>query len=135
MDGPGSRRHLRRILRAKRKMEISMSDKIRTFVDCWIQSHVHAEGYQLKGDKRLAKLLASKCVEMAKSEGISASDIDAEFGDIVEHMHGQIKRVNDDLAANRRDVDRANATQSESRSDHPGLLSRPAGPFACSRRS
>lgn len=86
-----------------------MRDKVRTFVDFWIQSHVHAGGYQLKGDTQLAKLLACRCVERAKSEGIPASDIGAEFGDIVEHINGQIKRVNDDRVASGRDIDRANA--------------------------
>jgi hypothetical protein len=86
-----------------------MRDKVRTFVDFWIQSHVHASGYQSKVDTKLASLLASRCIEMAKSEGISTSDIDAEFGDIVEHINGQIKRVNDDRVASGRDIDRANA--------------------------
>ena len=84
-----------------------MDDKVRTFVDLWIQSHIRAEGYQAKGDTRLAKALARKCVEMAQTEGISASDIDAEFGDIIEYVHWQIKRVNDDLAMSVRDIDRA----------------------------
>jgi hypothetical protein len=44
---------------------------------------------------------------MAQTEGISVSDIDAEFGDIVEYLHWQIKRVNDDLAASVRDIDGA----------------------------
>lgn len=85
-----------------------MGDKVRTFVDFWIQSHIRAEGYQTKGDTRLAKALVRKCVEMAQTEGISAKDIDAEFGDIIEYVHWQIKRVNDDLAMSVRDTDRAN---------------------------
>ncbi|WP_412772386.1 DUF768 domain-containing protein [Nitrobacter sp.] len=85
-----------------------MGDKVRTFVDFWVQSHIRAEGYQPKGDTRLAKALVRKCVEMAQTEGISASDIEAEFGDIIEYVHWQIKRVNDDLAIGVRDMDRAN---------------------------
>lgn len=88
-------------------MEDALGDKVRTFVDFWIQSHIRAEGYQAKGDTRLASALARKCVEMAQTEGISASDIEAEFGDIIEYVHWQIKRVNDDLAMSVRDVDRA----------------------------
>lgn len=86
-----------------------MTDHVRIFVDLWIQSHVRAEGYQLKGDTRLAQELARKCVEMAQADGISASDIEAEFGDIVEYVQWQIKRVNDDLAASVRDIDRADS--------------------------
>lgn len=78
------------------------------FVDLWIQAHVCAEGYQSKDDSGLAQDLARKCVEMAQTEGISASDIEAEFGDIIEYVRWQIKRVNDDLAASVRDDDRAN---------------------------
>jgi hypothetical protein len=89
-------------------MEGTLGDKVRTFVDFWIQSHIRAEGYQTKGDTRLAKALVRKCVEMAQTEGISAKDIDAEFGDIIEYVHWQIKRVNDDLAMSVRDTDRAN---------------------------
>ena len=44
---------------------------------------------------------------MAQTEGISAGDIEAEFGDIIEYVHWQIKRVNDDLAMSVRDIDRA----------------------------
>ena len=58
-------------------MEDALGDKVRTFVDFWIQSHIRAEGYQAKGDTRPARALARKCVEMAQTEGISASDIDA----------------------------------------------------------
>lgn len=68
-------------------MEGALSDKVRTFVDFWIQSHVRAEGYRSKGDTGTAKALARKCVEMAQTEGISVSDIYAEFGDIVEYVH------------------------------------------------
>jgi hypothetical protein len=89
-------------------MEGTLGDKVRTFVDFWIQSHIRAEGYQAKKDTRLAKGLVCKCVEMAQMEGISASDIEAEFGDIIEYVHWQIKRVNDDLAMSVRDIDRAN---------------------------
>jgi hypothetical protein len=89
-------------------MEGALGDKVRTFVDFWVQSHIRAEGYQAKGDTRLAKALVRKCVEMAQTDGISASDIEAEFGDIVEYVHWQIKRVNDDLAISARDMDRAN---------------------------
>jgi hypothetical protein len=88
-------------------MEGALGDKVRTFVDFWVQSHIRAEGYQPKGDTRLAKALVRKCVEMAQTEGISASDIEAEFGDIIEYVHWQIKRVND-LAIGVRDMDRAN---------------------------
>jgi hypothetical protein len=88
-------------------MEDALDDKVRTFVDLWIQSHIRAEGYQAKGDTRLAKALARKCVEMAQTDGISAGDIEAEFGDIIEYVHWQIKRVNDDLAMSVRDIDRA----------------------------
>jgi hypothetical protein len=89
-------------------MEGALGDKVRTFVDFWIQSHIRAEGYQAKRDTRLAKALVRKCVEMAQTEGISASDIEAEFGDIIEYIRWQIKRVNDDLAMSVRDIDRAN---------------------------
>ena len=59
-----------------------MGDKVRTFVDLWVQSHIRAEGYQAKRDTRLAKALVCKCLEMAKTEGISANDIEAaEFAD------------------------------------------------------
>jgi len=85
-----------------------LSDKTRIFVDFWVQSHVRAEGYQSKGDIRLAQELARKCVEMAQTDGISANDIEAEFGDIIEYIRWQIKRVNDDRAASVRDGDRAN---------------------------
>ncbi len=89
-------------------MEDALGDKVRTFVDFWIQSHIRAEGYQAKGNTRLARALARKCVEMAQTDGISAGDIEAEFGDIIEYVHWQIKRVNDDLAMSARDIDRAN---------------------------
>ena len=88
-------------------MEDALGDKVRTFVDFWIQSHIRAEGYRAKGDTRPARALARKCVEMAQTDGISAGDIEAEFGDIIEYVHWQIKRVNDDLAMSVRDIDRA----------------------------
>ncbi|OPH83313.1 DUF768 domain-containing protein [Nitrobacter vulgaris] len=89
-------------------MEGTLGDKVRTFVDLWVQSHIHAEGYQAKGDTRLAKALVCKCLEMAKTEGISANDIEAEFGDIIEYVQWQIKRVNKDFAMSVTDIDRAN---------------------------
>jgi hypothetical protein len=49
-------------------MEDALGDKVRTFVDFWIQSHIRAEGYQAEGDTRLAGALARKCVEMAQTE-------------------------------------------------------------------
>jgi len=86
-------------------MEDTLGDKVRTFVDFWIQSHIRAEGYQAEGDTRLAGALARKCVEMAQTDGLSASDIDAEFGDIIEYVHWQIKS-----AISVRDIDRASIT-------------------------
>src|SRR6476661_2596159 len=89
-------------------MEGALSNNVRPFVDLWVQSHIRAEGYQAKGDTRLARALARKCVQVAQTVGISAKDIEAEVGDIIEYVHGQIKRVNDDLVMTVRDIDKAN---------------------------
>jgi len=103
-----------------------LSNNVRTFVDFWFQSHIRAEGYEARGDTRLARALARKCVEVAQTEGISAKDIEAEVGDIIEYVHWQIKRVNDDLAMTVRDIDKANIQRIEQQLEEGLIDSFPA---------
>ena len=79
-----------------------------------------------KGIPELAKALVCKCLEMAKTEGISANDIEAEFGDIIEYVQWQIKRVNDDFAMSVTDIDGANSRRIDQQLEEGLINSFPA---------
>ncbi len=72
-----------------------MSIKVREFVDFWIETSVHAsETHGGQGGEQNAAVLASRCIEMAKSEGISDSAIQVEVGDLTSYIQSRLKAAN-----------------------------------------
>ncbi|BAQ45884.1 MULTISPECIES: DUF768 domain-containing protein [Methylobacterium] len=72
-----------------------MSQKAQQFVDDWIDTHIHAEGYQPEGDNSEAAMRAEQCRAMAEIQGISHSEIEESVGDLVGYMADAIERAND----------------------------------------
>ena len=63
-----------------------MSQKGASFVGSWVLTNVHAKGRKPEGDLSDAKVLAGKCVTLAAAQQISRADMEAEVGDLDEHM-------------------------------------------------
>ena len=72
-----------------------MSDQAREFVEQWIESNVHATGYEPDGDNAEAKKLAFACWADADKMAISRATIESEFGSLVDHMTEALEAVND----------------------------------------
>ena len=60
--------------------------EVSSFLGGWISTSVHPSGLKDVGDLTDAKVLADKCVALASAQDISRTDIEAEVGDLAEHM-------------------------------------------------
>jgi hypothetical protein len=76
-----------------------MTERAEKFVNGWVVQHVQAEGYQLDGDFTMAQGLAEKCMVEAHAAGLSESEIEDEFPDLVSHMASEIEEANDRAVA------------------------------------
>lgn len=72
-----------------------MSARAREFIDFWTENSVHpVEPLRTAGASQDVAELTSRCIEAAKSQGISEADLQAEIGDIAEHIRGKLKAAN-----------------------------------------
>jgi hypothetical protein len=72
-----------------------MSANAREFIDFWIQNSVHAaEQSGAPGASQDVAELTRRCIEMAKSEGITENAMRDEVGDVAEYIRGQLKAAN-----------------------------------------
>jgi len=69
--------------------------KAREFIDFWVENSVHAvESSRTPGASQDVTELARRCVEAAETEGVSASDIKSEIGDVAAYIAGKLKAAN-----------------------------------------
>ncbi|MGY3034140.1 hypothetical protein ACVIIV_003310 [Bradyrhizobium sp. USDA 4354] len=69
--------------------------KAREFVDFWIENSIHpVEQYRTPGASQDVPELTQRLVEAAKGQGISEADLQAEIGDISDHIGHQLKAAN-----------------------------------------
>ncbi|MGY3609766.1 MULTISPECIES: hypothetical protein [unclassified Bradyrhizobium] len=67
----------------------------REFIEFWIENSVHAaEQYGTPGASQDVAELTRRCVEMAKSEGITEKAMRDEVGDLAEYIRGRLKAAN-----------------------------------------
>jgi hypothetical protein len=67
----------------------------REFIEFWIQNSVHpAEQYGTPGASQDVAELTRRCVEMAKSEGITEKAIRDEVGELAQYIRGRLKAAN-----------------------------------------
>jgi hypothetical protein len=72
-----------------------MGAKAREFIDFWIENSVHAaEQAGVAGASQDVTVLARRCVEMAKSLGITEEDLREEVGDVAEYVSGKLCAAN-----------------------------------------
>jgi hypothetical protein len=68
----------------------------REFIDFWIENSVHAkEQSGQPGGSQDAAELARRCIEMAKSQGISEDAIRNEVGDVTNYIRGRLRDANE----------------------------------------
>jgi shikimate kinase len=69
----------------------------REFIDFWVENSVHsAEQYGTTGSPQNTTELVRRCVEMAESEGINRTELEAEVGDLREFISGKVLEANQD---------------------------------------
>jgi hypothetical protein len=67
----------------------------REFIEFWIRNSIHAaEQYGTSGASQDVAELTRRCVEMAKSEGITEKAIRDEVGNLPEYIRGRLKAAN-----------------------------------------
>lgn len=60
--------------------------RVGAFLGSWVSTNVHAGGYKPEGDLGEARALAERCVALAAAQDITRGDLEAEVGDLDEHM-------------------------------------------------
>ena len=76
-----------------------MGDEASGFLQSWILTNVHAKGYQPDGDLTEAATLAEACVALAAAQAITRPELEAEVGDLDEHMRAAVESRRIVLAA------------------------------------
>ena len=72
-----------------------MNEKAREFIDFWIANSVHAaEQFPTAGASQDVTALSGRCVEAAKSLGISEADLRAEIGDVADYIRDKLNAAN-----------------------------------------
>jgi hypothetical protein len=75
--------------------EEKMSAKAREFIDFWIENSVHAaEQFRSPGASQDVAELTRRCIEMAKSQGITEKAMRDEVGDLAEYIGSKLKAAN-----------------------------------------
>jgi len=60
-----------------------------------MQNSIHAtEEYHLSGGEQGVRELVQRCVEMAETQGLSEADLEAEVGDLYDHVRKRVELVN-----------------------------------------
>jgi hypothetical protein len=73
----------------------TMSVQAREFIDFWIENSVHAvEQSSTPGASQDVAQLTQRCIDMAKSQGITEEAIRAEIGDVAEYIRGKLNAAN-----------------------------------------
>jgi len=77
-----------------------LSATVREFIDFWIENSIHAaEQDGDTGATQNVDELVRRCVDMAKGQGITEAEMQAEVGDIAAHIREHLK------VANRAEID------------------------------
>ncbi len=63
-----------------------MTEKASSFLGSWVVTNVHPTGMKAEGDLAEANGLADTCVALAAHQQITRADMEAEVGDLAEHM-------------------------------------------------
>lgn len=63
-----------------------MGEKASSFLGSWVVTNVHPSGMKAAGDLAEANLLADTCAALAIHQQITRADLEAEVGDLSEHM-------------------------------------------------
>ena len=72
-----------------------MAPAAREFIDFWIENSVHAaERNGAIGAEQDVSALASRCLEMASSLGLSKAALEQEVGDLAAYINAQLMMVN-----------------------------------------
>ncbi|HWL20602.1 MAG TPA: hypothetical protein VNS33_13095 [Bradyrhizobium sp.] len=72
-----------------------MSAAVREFIDFWIENSIHAaERDGTTGATQSVDELVRRCVDMAKDQGFTEAEMQAEVGDIAAHIREQLKAAN-----------------------------------------
>jgi hypothetical protein len=70
--------------------------KAREFLKFWIQNSVHpAEQRGVSGASQSPEELKARCLEMAESQDLSLADLEAEVGDLYQHIEAALATAND----------------------------------------
>ena len=76
--------------------------KAREFLEFWIHNSVHrAEQRGVAGASQRPEELKARCIEMAASEGLSPADLEAEVGDLYQHIAAPLATANDEAVRTR----------------------------------
>lgn len=70
-----------------------MTERAIEFVESWVSENIHAEDYQAEGNNARANALAAQCLEAAKAEGISRTEIVKAFEDLSAFIAGEIEEA------------------------------------------
>jgi hypothetical protein len=71
--------------------------KAREFLEFWIQNSVHpAEQRGVSGASQSPEELKARCIEIAGSQGLSPADLEAEVGDLHQHIEAASATANDE---------------------------------------
>lgn len=72
-----------------------MSAKAREFIDFWIENSVHAkEQFRTVGASQDVAELTHRCIEAAKGQGLSETDMQAEIGDVAGYIRTALNAAN-----------------------------------------
>jgi hypothetical protein len=71
--------------------------KAREFLEFWMENNIHASEQPGVADASLRpEELKTRCIEMAASEGLSLTDLEAEVGDLYQHIKAALAAANDE---------------------------------------
>jgi hypothetical protein len=78
-----------------------MSERARAFVESWVKEYVHPVGYEDANHHSKSRANAIACYESALIEGITKTEIDEEYDDLVTYMVNARKGIIDQEIANK----------------------------------
>jgi hypothetical protein len=79
-----------------------MSNRIRDFVENWLEENHHPVGYEDEGDSE-SKQTAKICYAAAQADGITKSQIDQEFGELAPEIASRHEQMIDSEVKRRAD--------------------------------
>ena len=69
--------------------------KAREFLEFWIQNSVHPAEQRGVSASQSPEELKARCLEMAESQDLSLADLEAEVGDLYQHIESALATAND----------------------------------------